>query len=274
MISLSRTKRCRLFEKIANDTWFHIIRNHRTGTQVNEPGKTNDIIAEIRDNHLSYPNIGVWAINGFREIVYGSDIDIFVETESGHFVWWALQAKVLRLEGNYDGVSTLRGGEYQWVKLNRLKASAGCEVRYLLYNGVDGFIFNGEDICKRDFSQEQFGCSLVNTTDMERVALAKTPVFKDFHPELAQPWRIITCCLYPRKSKNTVFYSTSQIRAALRYYPEMIADNRIFTEQYEEEALNELPLDAINNFSEESGRKPPFRMVIRTTSSLSNLKFN
>lgn len=281
MYPLHKTKRCTLFEKIASDTWRDLIADHSVGIQVNEPGTTNRIIAQIRRSTLAFPNIGVWANNGFLEKYFGSDMDIFVETTKGRYVWWALQSKVLRLNGSYEGVSTPHGTEYQWNKLNRLANIAGCEVRYLLYNGVAAYSHKGIDNCNRDFNEDQFGCSLVKTKDVERIALTKTPTFNDFHDSLAQPWRIITCCPYnpinqnKRKndSENKIYYSLSQIREAVEYYPEVGENFEIIYDEKEKEPVNELPLDAINIFSESIERKPAFRLVVRSTSSLSNHKY-
>jgi len=61
------SKRCELFESIATDTWNKIIRNHRTGNQAREIGLTSDIVSEIEDNRLSFPNIGVWALEARNE---------------------------------------------------------------------------------------------------------------------------------------------------------------------------------------------------------------
>lgn len=271
MTRLQTSKRCRLFEKIADDTWSHVIRNHRTGIQVNEPGRTNDIIAEIRDNYLSYPNIGVWAANGWREIDHGSDMDIFVEATTGRFIWWALQAKVLRLSGYYEGLKDLHGGEYQWSKLNRLSALSGCVVRYLFYNGVSNYVFSDYDRCHRQFSESQFGCSLVNTADVERISLLRTPKFNDFHPKHAEPWRVIVCCVLSIKSESATFYSMEQIKNAVSIYPESDGNTEIVSENSYEGQVNNFEPDAINTFSKSIDRNPAYRMVIRTTKSIYNL---
>lgn len=269
MYQLSRTNRCKLFEDIADTVWNNIIYNHRVGVQVREEGPTNDIIAQIRNNALSYPNIGLWANNAYNEPVHGNDIDIFVETTNGNFVWWALQAKVLKVNQTYEGIATLRGGEYQWDKLNRLAKNAGCIVRYLLYNGVRGYNISKKDSCNRSFNAPQFGCSLVKTDEMERKALQPgNPRFKDFHPELADPWRVITCCRSKIDGGETTLFSFKQLKNALDYYPEVIGNKDVISDYFDNEKSNNYSDNVINDMSEKIERKPFYRMVIRTTSSL------
>jgi hypothetical protein len=263
------SKRCELFESIATDTWYKIIRNHRTSNQAREIGLTSDIVSEIEDNRLSFPNIGVWALEARNERTNGNDMDIFVETATGQFLWWALQAKVLNLDGTYHDIATLRsGGQYQWDKLNRFSAASGCVVRYLLYNGLANYHYNGNDICTRNFNEDQFGCSLVKTTDVERLALAGPLSFHDFHPNLAQPWRIITCCLFNTRNEKATYYTAAQVREAVGIYSNSSGNTTIQDAKNNNLRLNEFSVNAINDFSSAVERKPAYRIVIRSTASL------
>ncbi|CAM3835871.1 hypothetical protein AQAU111925_08245 [Aquirufa aurantiipilula] len=269
MLLVQLSNRCKLFESISTDTWNKIIRNHRTGNQAREIGLTSDIVSEIEDNRLSFPNIGVWALEARNERTHGNDMDIFVETATGQFLWWALQAKVLNLDGTYHDIATLRSGrEYQWTKLNRLSAASGCVVRYLLYNGLADYLFNGKDICSRKFDEDQFGCSLVKTNDIERLALAGPVSFHSFHPKLAQPWRIITCCLFNPNKEEATYYSSAQIREAVGLYPYSIGNKATLDLPSVDTKLNDFSVNAINDFSVSAERKPAYRIVIRSTTSL------
>lgn len=266
------SNRCKLFESISENTWRDVIYHHNVHIQMHEPGQTNRIIADIRHSALAYPNIEVWANNGFREIDHGSDIDIFVESKPGEFIWWALQAKVLRLNGRYEGLSNLHGNEYQWDKLNRLSAASGCVVRYLLYNGLANYHCNGNDICTRNFNEDQFGCSLVKTTDVERLALAGPVSFHDFHPDLAQPWRIITCCLFNNNKEKATYYSATQVREAVKTYPNRSDNISILDITDSTTKPNDFSDNAINEFSSYAERKPEYRIVIRSTKSINENK--
>lgn len=265
------SNRCKLFESIATDTWNKIIRNHKTGNPAREIGLTSDIVSEIEDNRLSFPNIGVWALEARNERTNGNDMDIFVESSPGQFIWWALQAKVLNKDGTYHDIAYLASGrEYQWEKLNRLSASSGCVVRYLLYNGLVTYHFNGNDICNRNFNEDQFGCSLVKTSDVERLALVGPVCFNDFHHELAQPWRIITCCLFNTKKEKATYYSAAQVREAVGIYPNSSGNTTILDAPIDNSKTNDFSVNAINDFSSSIERKPAYRIVIRSTISLKN----
>ncbi len=270
MSYLSNSRRCKLFEEIANNTWKHVIRNHSTGVQVSEVGKTNDIVAEIRASHLADNNIGVWANPGHLEIENGSDLDIFVETKVGMFVWWALQAKVLKRDGTYKGLTTLHGREYQWDKLRRLSEQTGCFSRYLLYNGLADFRMYMDDQCNRRFDEDQYGCSLVRLDDMEAIALDRVPRFRDFHPIYAEPWRIIPCCYINPSRLKTQTYSLAQIQDSVKYYEAAKGNPELFEtgETMIDPKGNDIAIDAINKFSEEHGREPIARMVLRSTAAL------
>jgi hypothetical protein len=273
MSYLQLSGRCELFEYIAERTWAHVIRNHAVGTEVSEVGKTNDIVAEIRIAHAQNRNIGVWANNGWREIDHGSDIDVFVETQTDQFVWWALQAKVLKVDGRYD-VTKPPGEEQQWTKLERLARIAGCIARYLLYNGVANFRHTDADICYRKYTQEQFGCSLLEPAEVERVSKFGRPRFNDFHPDSAEPWRIITCCHAQPQQQGLTLYTLAQVRDSVAYYEAIVGNAALLQppqalkDQEPIRKVNELPVNVITTLSEEVGRVPMQRMVIRSTSSL------
>ncbi len=270
MSLLQLSKRCRLFEEIAGEVWTIVKRNHLTNIQPYETGITNNtILPLLRFSELSNPNIGVWANNAFREIEHGGDIDIFVETIPGHYIWWALQAKVLRLNNRYEGVrSQNERGEYQWNRLERLALNSGCISRYLLYNGQNNYNYNGLDQCNRPYAESQYGCSLVKLSDFENIAILRDPEFKDFHPNPAQPWRIITCCMNNIKGEKIKLYSAKQIRKAVTYYPESNKKESFIAEFETEEKINDFSEDAIKLFSEEIERTPKYRIVIRTAESM------
>lgn len=270
MTLLQMSNRCKLFEEIASEVWSVVKRNHLTNVQPHETGITNNtVLPLLRLSVLSNPNIGIWANNAYREVEHGGDIDVFVETYPGQYVWWALQAKVLRLNNRYEGVRNQNEqGEYQWDRLEKLSIDSGCISRYLLYNGVNDYVHSDTDQCNRSFEENQFGCSLVYISDFKNVAITRDPEFTDFHPNLAQPWRIITCCVNGSKDEEVKLYSAKQIRKAVTYYPESNKTENFIVEFDSEEIINDLPEDAIILFSDEIERAPEFRIVIRSTQSI------
>lgn len=270
MFNIQSTKRCHLFEEIASHVWAHIIHNHNAGIEVSEIGITNDIASIIRNHYTRIPNFRVWSNPGHKESVNGSDIDIFVESSVGSFVWYAFQAKVLKLNGKYSDISGTRGGEYQWDKLNRLSIKAGCRSRYLFYNGVSGFNSSTMDQCKRQFLEPQFGCSIVDVPTVMSIAQNRNPSFNDFHPSAAQPWRVIVCCF--QKKKGNTFYSIEQVKNSVKYYEGEPTQIMFQSEDNISTVQNEFGPNAINEFSMDVERIPFLRMVVRSTAGLSRYR--
>lgn len=213
--------RCTLFQNMAGEVWRKIIHAHDVGMNVPEIGITTDIIINILQySKYHRQNFEVFARNSWNENQYGSDIDLYVETTPGSYVWFALQAKVLKTNKRYttlrDGYHAKNNPYYQWDKLMILEGATGCKSYYLFYNGVDYYNHNGIDCCKHAFRQDQFGCSIVRPIDVQTIALRTrangdfiSPKFTDFHNNLAQPWRTLVCCQHDL-SKFTL-YSYSEI---------------------------------------------------------------
>ena len=211
---LETSDRCKLFEQIAEEVWKRINRAHEVGVDLHEEGITRDILVDILQfSKYQKANFNVYAKKGENENVYGSDIDIYVETIKGHYKRYALQAKILKKNKRYttlrDGY-TLTNPTYQWEKLELLvkdenEKKNDISAFYLLYNGMEratGFVFKETDSCGRAYLESQLGCSLVKLNDMRKLALKTnskngcfvSPKYDNIHPELSDPWRTIVCC--------------------------------------------------------------------------------
>lgn len=269
------TDRCSLFENIATDVWNRIIYAHDVKMDLPEIGITADIIVDILHYAKSHPRaFDVYAMPGYKEKWYGSDMDVFVEVAPNQFKWFALQAKVLKVNNTYDTFRDSSDTEMQWDKLAHLESTTGCKAYYLLYNGKNKFSYSGIDSCGREFSQDQFGCSLVEPTEVANLAKEKnekgfiSPKFTDFHPSLAQPWRILTCC----KNKNTVeqLYKREQI---LKLNPKLkkiskleLIDNKKQNEFGELTVLLndklDVNIDGIIESRKQVNWNPPFQILI------------
>lgn len=211
------TDRCLLFEGISREVWNRIVLAHDVKTDLPEIGLTADIIVDILQfskHHLA--NFDVYAKPGWNENIYGSDIEIFVETKVNEYVMFALQAKVLKKNNRYDTLRDSSNGIMQWDKLSLLEAVSGCKSYYLLYNGRNGFTASLNDQCDNPYNEDQLGCSLVEPNIIKTFATKKSPGgrhinprFEDIHPTHSQPWRILTCCLHERA--NFKLYSLEEI---------------------------------------------------------------
>jgi len=263
MINISATNRCKLFEAIAQQIWEHVIFNHSAGEDISEIGITKDILACIKTNYYHTQNFGVWASRSLKEIDFGGDLDIFVETQKGRFVWYALQAKALKISGSYDKISSLHGGEYQWEKLERLQNLSGCFAKYLFYNGVENFIYTGNDKCNRLFDQTEFGCSLVDIENIKKISLSITePKFIDFHPYFAQPWRVIVCCKHDISKVQT--YSLEEVQSSVAKRTQIIGNENIVSSTG---FIDDNTINILDNLNDEVDRKVEYQIVVRNTTS-------
>ncbi|MFV8356848.1 hypothetical protein ACNQGB_11780 [Flavobacterium sp. XS1P32] len=217
---LFATDRCKLFKNIATDVWNRIQLAHDVNVDLPEIGITADILVDILQfskYHIS--NFDVYAEKGWKENIYGSDINVFVETNIGQYRWFALQAKILKKNNRYDTLRDSSDLIMQWDKLTLLEGVSGCKGYYLLYNGKYDFSYSGADLCENIFNEEQFGCSLVEPSIIEELAGIKdsngryiNPKFEDIHPHSAQPWRVLTCCYHD--TNNFILYSKNEIIAS------------------------------------------------------------
>lgn len=271
------TKRCRLFEEIAETVWNKIIRAHDVKMDLKEIGITADIIVDILHyNKKGIPNFDVYARPGWDENTYGSDIDIFIETDPGDYCWFALQAKILKKNKRYTTLRDSSDSIMQWEKLMLLEGLTGCKGYYLLYNGKGGFTISQNNLCNRNFSEKHYGCSLVEPSIIMNLAARrnirntafKNPTFEEIHPTYAQPWRVLVCC-YHDKEKFTL-YEIGEINEA-NYNYQLIEDIEAQPD-YNEPGDNsqiQRPLDnRIMNLSNEARWNPGLRIVIGRTDNL------
>lgn len=214
------SNRCDLFKDIAEDVWIRVIRAHDVDVDLSEIGITSDILVDILQfSKYRFANFDVYAKEGEDEDIFGSDIEVFVETKPGEFRMFALQAKVLKKNNRYTTLRDSSDGIMQWDKLRMFETVTGCKGYFLLYNGKYNWTHIGKDACRQTFTQDEFGCSLVDLKTIEKLATRKSargrfvnPRFEDIHPEHAQPWHILTCCKFP--TNNYKVYNIDEIIAS------------------------------------------------------------
>lgn len=278
------TDRCTLFRNIASDVWNRVIYAHDVDMNLPEIGITADIIVDILQfSKYHIANFDVFAKPGWQEKIYGSDIDVFVETLPNQFRWFALQAKILKKNNKYDTLRDSSDSVMQWDKLKLLEGVSGCKAYYLLYNGKVDYRYSGFDLCGNAFNEEQFGCSLVEPRFIEALANQTSangdfirPTFEDIHPVNAQPWRILTCCYHD--TTNFTLYTLEQI---LESNPNLNRINynlqNINTDIDEDSDTKDvkdvdiIPLvenNKINQGSREAKWNPVLRIIVRRTDSL------
>jgi len=275
---ISQTERCHLLERISNSVWTRMVRAHRVKTDLKEIGITADIISDILNFNLDeVANFEVYAKPGWDEDMYGSDMDFFIETSANQYRWFALQAKILKKNNRYTSLRQTSDGVMQWDKLALLEAISGCKAYYLLYNGRDSFTATAGTDCKGTYLGEQYGCSLVEPMEIERLANIRrgtryvNPTFEDIHPNHATPWRMLTCCLH--STQNITLYPKNEIlESDLTFI--LIDELQLEDEldvHHEEVNFNQRVLPPINNnnpiavASREAGWNPGLRFIINRT---------
>lgn len=263
MYRLSTSNRCSLFELIAAEIWDSIAFNHKNNVQESEIGITNKIIAVIRDHHVNNPSFGVWANQGVKEAIHGSDIDIFVETSTNRFLWYAIQAKVLKIGGKYNGLANKR----QWNTLGALRKASGCIPFFLFYNGLDKEPENLEDCCGHQISEKQFGCTIAEIDEVKKITTSKpNPRYTDICPESGHPWRELVCCT--AKRKDGVPYSLKQIQNATSIYTGIVNTEMIIRGSNNPEEANGYSTTKIVDENRNSNRVPSHVFAIRTIAGM------
>lgn len=270
-------ERCDLFERIAASVWNRVGRAHSFNTDLKEIGITSDIIVDILEfNRTAYPNFKVYAQEGWQEKKYGSDMDVYVETNLNQYRWFALQAKILKKNNKYETLRDSSDNVKQWLKLRRLEKLSDCKAYYLLYNGKAVYTTKSNDMCDRDFNESQFGCSLIELDSIKRWVGSKSlghrkkwiyvdPIFEDFHPRDAQPWRILTCCYHDKKAYK--LYTIEEIVAANRNYEDLTRPLEL--EETKLDSNVDIPRDnRIINASNLADWTPGLRLVVRRTDNL------
>lgn len=261
MYRLSTSNRCNLFELIAENVWDSITYNHRAKVQASELGITNGIVSVVRTHQSLNHNFGVWSNPGVDEAVNGGDIDIFIETETDQFLWYALQAKVLKKEGRYDGLISKR----QWDKLSNLQKQLKCIPFFLFYNGIDKKPETFKDCCGHEINEKQFGCTIVEIGKVKNIAILKSnPRYSDFNPEYGHPWRELVCCT--AKRKNGTSFSLRQVQEAVSSYEGLVNSEVIYRGNNNE--IGREGITIIKDSNENVGRNPTHTFAIRTNAGM------
>ena len=251
---LTDSYRCSLFEQIAFTVWDDISKHHRNGMHCPETGITSSIITEIRESGENR-NIGLWASPGIHEDVAGSDIDIFIESDTNEFHWYALQAKVLYQDQSYQGIHN----KQQWEKLDKLQSIARCIPMFLFYNGRDPKAVAPQQ------EDKQYGCSIVPNEAMGKLSEQFKPIrYPDLHPAIAFPWRELVCTTKHRRGGR--LYSSTEIKNAVKLYEGLLHQDILDKAADLSGTIdNEISIESTN---ETVGRKPQLTLVIRTSKSM------
>jgi hypothetical protein len=197
---LHRTSTARLFEYISCFIWQSLGDRHRLSLTWNETSITDEILYKIAEAADQFDDIKVELYKSFKEYQYGHDLDLFVEVFTGHFLWFALQAKVMNCPSEkYNSIleRKVKNGtvhrDYQWRLLRKGQKANLWLPFYLFYNGFDD---------KKSRDKRMYGCSVVSVDDFIQISCDVheqplispngqliVPTYGTFHHNnIARPW--------------------------------------------------------------------------------------
>jgi hypothetical protein len=103
-----------------------------------ELGLTDHLVLQLaRHSRFSGLNtVEIFKMPWIIESVYGNDIDLFIQNNSGTYNWYALQAKVMSSNGAFKDLKFKPfATSQQWDKLLLHETTFGSKTYYLLYSG-------------------------------------------------------------------------------------------------------------------------------------------
>ena len=196
---------CDYSSYLSQRVYRHLSDVFRYELSFSELGMTDHFILDLaRFTHRSgSASVRVYKTSWPVETAFGNDIDLFVGDGTGDYYWYALQAKVMSHEGEFNDLKVKVKGElHQWHKLLLHERLFGSQAFYLLYVGKSKTNFPSTRPTKEDCHGVapigDYGLSLVKALDIHKTVTRTTPMkFSDVFPDLVEPIRSIFCCPRP-----------------------------------------------------------------------------
>lgn len=191
---------CDYASYLSNRVYRHLSEVFRYGLSFSELGLTDHFVLDLVrfSDRVSSTTIKVYKTSWPVETAFGNDIDLFVGDGTGQYDWYALQAKVMSHEGEFNDLKIKVKGElHQWHKLLLHERLFGSQAFYLLYTGRSkgSFIAPTKEDCNGLAHIGDYGMSLVKAHDIHKTVRRTTPMlFSEVFPDLAEPLRSIFCC--------------------------------------------------------------------------------
>jgi hypothetical protein len=196
---------CEYSSYLSQRVYRHLSDVFRHELSFSELGMTDHFILDlVRFTHRSSPaTVKVYKTSWPVETAFGNDIDLFIGDGTGQYDWYAMQAKVMSHEGEFNDLKVKVKGElHQWHKLLLHERLFGSQAFYLLYVGKSKTNFPSTLPTKEDCHGlapiGDYGLSLVKALDIHKTVTRTTPMkFSDVFPDLVEPLRSIFCCPRP-----------------------------------------------------------------------------
>jgi hypothetical protein len=180
-----------------------------------ELGITDLLIFSIAEYSrlVSTDKIEIYKTSWKYESIYGNDIDLFIQNNTGKFNPYALQAKVMSYSGFFKDTKIkkeLKNGQWvraeqQWEKLLKHEKKFGSKTYYLLYCGKPSWrppkaqVIPIRKDCLGVPTIEELGFGIVERCEIENLKNSTTTNhgalnFKDVFPLKIDSLRKLFCC--------------------------------------------------------------------------------
>jgi len=210
---------CDYSSYLSQRVYRHLSEVFSFGLSFSELGMTDHFILDMVrfSSRVSPATIKVYKTSWPVETAFGNDIDLFVGDGTGQYDWYALQAKVMSHEGEFNDLKVKVKGElHQWHKLLLHERLFGSQAFYLLYVGKSKTNIPSTRPTKEDCHGVapigDYGLSLVKALDIHKTVTRTTPMkFSEVFPDHVEPLRSIFCCPRPlpptarKYSENEIF---------------------------------------------------------------------
>lgn len=126
---------CPRITGLSNFIWHYLTEVFSYSLPVAEIGLTNHLVFDMVNYYANKGSLcEAFAIHAPKESLRGADIDLFIENESGLFIHYMLQAKVMNYSGRFLDISKWSPSA-QFVKLKNTAYTENATPLYLLYSG-------------------------------------------------------------------------------------------------------------------------------------------
>jgi len=206
---------CHLFETIASSIWDKISINNKRGLSITEESITrNDVISEIQNFTDSNEYFNVFAQKSKKEVITGSDLEIYIEVGNRKFVRILLQAKILKPNNKFETLNKKSGSsdQFQFDTLEKYSNSINSESFFIFFTGIPFYKKNDFRDCKGLHDEKQFGCSLLTNQEIKELNNFGTASSYKINTPIGKPWRMLTCC-YNSNLNSRKTYSPNEIDA-------------------------------------------------------------
>lgn len=214
--------RCKHIRKFSTEVFHFLSDTFSYKLGFAELGMTDHLVKSIAEyaRYTGDSSVEIYKLPPNIEAIYGNDLDLFVQTKSGQYVWYALQAKIMSYNGAYKDLINKSSSKNQWDKLLDHEKKFGSISYYLFYSGspptrsVTGLVKRNDCIGTPDIAELGLGIVKTKTVKNIRENILKPYglfYFRNVFPDDIDSLRKLICC-EDHISSDTKFFVKEDIR--------------------------------------------------------------